>query len=405
MASHTATDFTWLEWPFLNDAHRRLALELDAWCQRHLHDLQEKDLYAACRELVARLGQGGWLRYCVTSGEQAEFGGQHPELDSRSLCIIRETLARHGALADFVFAMQGLGSGAISLAGSDAQKAAYLPAVAEGRKIAAFALSEPEAGSDVGALSCSAQLLADGETYALNGVKTWISNGGLADFYCVFARTQADAGSRGITAFIVDAQTPGLVIDEVIDVMSPHPLASLRFDNCRIHKSQMLGELNQGFKLAMRTLDIFRCSVAAASIGFARRAMQEGLVHARQRKMFGQTLADFQLTQAAFGDMATAIDQSALLTYRAAWVRDVQKRPSTGETAMAKMAATESAQQVIDRALQMFGGKGVVHGHILERLYRDIRSLRIYEGATEVQKLIISRQLMSKDLAQAYEPL
>lgn len=403
MASHTATDFTWLEWPFLDDAHRQLALGLDAWCQRHLHGLQEKDLYAACRELVARLGQGGWLGYSVASGEQAEWGGKHAELDSRSLCIIRETLARHGALADFVFAMQGLGSGAISLAGSDAQKAAYLPAVAAGRKIAAFALSEPEAGSDVGALSCSAQLLEDGETYALNGVKTWISNGGLADFYCVFARTQADAGSRGITAFIVDAQTPGLIIDEVIDVMSPHPLASLRFDDCRIHKSQMLGELNQGFKLAMRTLDIFRCSVAAAAMGFARRAMQEGLVHARQRKMFGQTLADFQLTQAAFGDMATAIDQSALLTYRAAWVRDVQKRASTGETAMAKMAATESAQQVIDRALQMFGGKGVVHGHILERLYRDIRSLRIYEGATEVQKLIISRQLMSK--AQAYEPL
>lgn len=389
---HTQSSPAWLEWPFLDDGHRRLAVELDAWCQDHLQHIDETDLHAACRALVSALGQDGWLRYCVVAGDKGQFGGQAAELDSRSLCIIRETLARHHALADFAFAMQGLGSGTISLAGSDAQKAAYLPAVARGTKIGAFALSEPDAGSDVAALSCRAE--ADGDGYVLNGSKTWISNGGLADFYCVFARTQADAGSRGISAFIVDAGTAGLSVDDSISVISPHPLASLHFENCRVPRSCMLGPPDQGFKLAMRSLDIFRASVAAAAIGFARRAMQEGLQHATRRRMFGQTLADFQLTQAAFGDMATAIDQSALLTYRAAWVRDVQKRASTAETVMAKMAATESAQQVIDRALQMFGGKGVTVGNPLERLYRDIRSLRIYEGATEVQKLIISREVL-----------
>ncbi|MBS0466691.1 MAG: acyl-CoA dehydrogenase family protein, partial [Proteobacteria bacterium] len=313
----------WLEWPFLDDSHRRLAMELDAWCLDHLQHIDETDLHAACRALVAALGAGGWLRYSVVAGDQGQFGGQAAELDSRSLCIIRETLARHHALADFAFAMQGLGSGTISLAGSAAQKAAYLPAVAQGTKIGAFALSEPDAGSDVAALSCRAD--ADGDGYLLNGSKTWISNGGLADFYCVFARTQADGGARGISAFIVDADTAGLRVDESINVISPHPLASLRFENCRIPRGCMLGAPGEGFKLAMRSLDIFRASVAAAAIGFARRAMQEGLQHATRRKMFGQTLADFQLTQAAFGDMATAIDQSALLTYRAAWVRDVQK--------------------------------------------------------------------------------
>ncbi|HEY0202471.1 MAG TPA: acyl-CoA dehydrogenase family protein [Burkholderiaceae bacterium] len=387
---------TWLEWPFLDDTHRKLASELDNWCQQRLQSVDESDVNAACRDLVCAMGQAGWLRYCVPAGSNGQWGGALPRLDSRSLCIIRETLARHHALADFAFAMQGLGSGAISLAGTDAQRQTYLSAVASGQKISAFALSEPDAGSDVAALSCSAQ--KDGNTYVINGYKTWISNGGIADFYCVFARTDAEAGSRGISAFIVDANTPGLFIDEVIDVISPHPLAKLRFDNCRVPADQMLGPLNEGFKLAMRTLDIFRTSVAAAAVGFARRAVQEGLQYASQRKMFGQTLADFQLTQAAFGDMATAIDQSALLTYRAAWVRDVQQRAPTMETAMAKMAATESAQQVIDRTMQMFGGRGVVRASPLERLYRDIRSLRIYEGATEVQKLIISREMLRSRL-------
>ena len=382
----------WLEWPFLAQSHRELAHSLRRWSSEYLQTVDETDTQAACRHLVRTLGTAGWLRYCVPSGPDGELGGALAELDSRSLSIIRETLAQHHALADFAFAMQGLGSGAISLSGTPEQQKAYLPAVARGEKIAAFALSEPDAGSDVAALSCIATL--DGADYVIRGRKTWISNGGIADFYCVFARTDADAGARGITAFIVDKDTPGFVIEEEIDVMSPHPLATLRLDDCRIPARQVLGPINGGFKLAMRTLDIFRTSVAAAAIGFARKALAESMQHATQRRMFGKTLADFQLTQAAFGDMATAIDQSALLTYRAAWVRDVQKRAPTLETAMAKMAATESAQQVIDRALQMLGGRGLVHGSALERLYRDIRALRIYEGATEVQKLIISRELL-----------
>lgn len=383
---------TWLEWPFLDDTHRELAHRLDAWCTQHLTAIDERHIDQACRKIVAELGAAGWLRYCVPAGPDGEWGGALPTLDSRSLCILRETLAGHHVLADFAFAMQGLGSGAISLAGNDAQKRAYLPAVARGEKIAAFALSEPEAGSDVAALRCAAE--KDGDDYLLTGEKTWISNGGIADFYCVFVRTDPEAGSRGITAFIVDADTPGLEIAERLDVMSPHPLATLRFDRCRVHASQMLGGLNQGFKLAMQTLDVFRTSVAAAALGFARKALAEGLAHATQRQMFGGTLADLQLTQAAFGDAATDIDQSALLTYRAAWVRDVQQRAPTLETAMAKMAATESAQRVIDRMQQMFGGLGVKHNHPLERLYRDIRALRIYEGATEVQKLIIGKTLL-----------
>ncbi|MVW70591.1 acyl-CoA dehydrogenase family protein [Bordetella sp. 15P40C-2] len=383
---------SWLEWPFLDDTHRELATRLRAWCGERELPSEDVSPEQACREWVAALGAAGWLRYSVPAGPDGAYGGALDELDSRSLCILRETLAGHHALADFAFAMQGLGSGAISLAGSDAQKRAYLPAVARGEKIAAFALSEPEAGSDVAALSCAA--VKGGDEYVLNGEKTWISNGGIADFYCVFVRTDPDAGARGVSAFIVDTDTPGLEIAEMIDVISPHPLATLRFTNCRVPANQMLGGLNQGFKLAMQTLDVFRTSVAAAAVGFARKALDAALHHAASRRMFGGTLADMQLTQAALGDAATDIDQSALLTYRAAWVRDVQKRPPTIETAMAKMAATESAQRVIDRMQQMFGGLGVKRNHPLEQLYRDIRALRIYEGATEVQKLIISRGLL-----------
>ena len=385
--------FSHLEWPFFNDHHRALAEQLNAWCeQQKLSALDDSDVYAACADLVARMGRDGWLKYAVPSGQQGELGGALPQLESRSLCLIRETLGRHHTLADFAFAMQGLGSGAISLGGNQQLQQRYLPKVAAGKAIAAFALSEPDAGSDVAALSCAA--VADGNDYVLNGHKTWISNGGLADFYCVFVRTDVSAGSRGISAFVVDADTPGFHIEQRIDVMSPHPLALLRFDQCRVPAANMLGELNQGFKLAMRTLDVFRCSVAAAALGFARRALAEGLAHARKRSMFGQALVDFQMTQAAFGDICAHIDSSALLTYRAAWVRDEAGRTPTAETAMAKMVSTESAQWVIDRVLQMFGGQGVVTGNTIERLYRDIRALRIYEGATEVQKLIIARELL-----------
>ena len=289
--------------------------------------------------------------------------------------------------------MQGLGSGAISLAGTHEQKQRYLTRVVSGEAIAAFALSEPDAGSDVAALQCSAHV--DGDYAVLNGTKTWISNGGIADFYVVFARTGEAPGARGISAFIVDADTPGFAIAERIDVIAPHPLATLRFTNCKVPLSQRVGAAGEGFKVAMRTLDVFRTSVAAASLGFARRALDEALHRATTRKMFNQTLADFQLTQAKLAQMATTIDSSALLTYRAAWLRD-QGRNVTREAAMAKMAATEGAQQVIDAAVQIWGGMGVVSGHIVERLYREIRSLRIYEGATEVQQLIIAKDLLQK---------
>jgi len=385
-------DTTWLDWPFFDDRHRALAGELEAWCVDALAGIDHHDTDAACRKLVASLGDAGWLRYCVPAGPDGAWGGALPQVDSRMVCILRETLARHDGLADFALAMQGLGSGAIALMGSDALRCKYLPRVAAGQAIAAFALSEPDAGSDVAALSCSAR--ADGDHYVLDGAKTWISNGGIADFYCVFARTGEAPGARGISAFVVEAGTPGLDIAERIDVMAPHPLATLAFDNCRIPASQRLGEPGQGFKLAMMTLDIFRASVAAAALGFARRALDEAVSRARGRRMFGQALADLQLTQAALGDMATAIDAAALLTYRAAWLRDVQGVRTTREAAMAKMAATESAQAVIDRALQMFGGAGVVSGMPVEKLYREIRALRIYEGATEVQKLIIARELL-----------
>ncbi|MCC7450454.1 MAG: acyl-CoA dehydrogenase family protein [Anaerolineae bacterium] len=381
-----------LSLPFYDDIHRQFADSLAAWCASSLpaHD-EHADVDRACRELVAALGQAGWLRYCVP----AEYGGALPALDSRALCIARETLAYHEGLADFAFAMQGLGSGAITLYGSPELRARYLPRVAAGEWIAAFALSEPDAGSDVAAMSTTATL--DGDHYILNGCKTWISNGGIADFYTVFARSEppdSRPGAKGISAFVVPADTPGLVVAERIEVIAPHPLAMLKFEDCRVPVGQRLGEAGQGFKVAMQTLDIFRASVAAAAIGFARRALDEALNHTRQRRMFGQTLADFQMTQARLADMATAIEAASLLTAQAAWLRDVKGVPTTREAAMAKMTATESAQQVIDAAVQLFGGLGVRRGQVVERLYREIRALRIYEGATEVQKLIIARSLL-----------
>ena len=383
--------------PFFDDAHRQLADGLREWTPAQSVD--ESDDRAACRDWVRRLGDGGWLRYCVA----AEHGGALPALDSRALVVLRETLAFHSPLADFAFAMQGLGSGAISLAGTPAQQAAYLPAVARGDKIAAFALSEPEAGSDVAAMktiaSCGHLTPGSGQNdsdFVLQGTKTWISNGGIADFYCVFAKTNPSGGTRGISAFIVDANTPGLDASRHIHVMAPHPLATLQFTNCNVPATALLGEENGGFKLAMRTLDIFRASVAAAALGMARRALAEAVHHARQRRMFGQTLADFQLTQAKIGEMAALVDSAALLTYRAAWLRDTGQARVTAEAAMAKMTATENAQRVIDMALQMHGGLGVMVGSKVESLYRDIRSLRIYEGATEVQQLIIGKSVLQE---------
>jgi acyl-CoA dehydrogenase len=386
-------DRTHLDWPFFAAEQRELATGLDQWCAgipAIAGPEAERDVDGACRRLVRTLGDGGWLRYCVP----AAYGGALPALDSRALCVVRETLAYHHGLADFAFAMQGLGSGAITLAGSAAQRDRWLPLVARGDAIAAFALSEPDAGSDAAALAMRARRAED--AWVLDGCKTWISNGGIADFYCVFARTGDTPGARGISAFVVPAGTPGLTVAERIDVISPHPLARLEFKDCQLPHAALLGVTGEGFKLAMRTLDIFRASVAAAALGFARRALDESVAHARSRRMFGATLADLQLTQAKLGDMAVEIDAAALLTYRAAWLRDVCNARTTKEAAMAKLAATESAQRVIDAAVQLHGGLGVTHGHIVERLYRDIRALRIYEGATEVQKLIIGRELLKE---------
>ena len=381
-----------LELPFFDDAHRALANGLVAWTREQRVD--ESDDRAACKEWVQRLGAAGWLRYCVPEAH----GGALPELDSRALVILRETLAYHSPLADFAFAMQGLGSGAITLAGTPAQQARYLSAVATGEKIAAFALSEPEAGSDVAAMATQAVQTDSGWT--LNGSKTWISNGDLADFYVVFAKTDPGAGARGISAFIVDAGTPGLDSSARIQVMAPHPLATLTFTDCQIGADALVGPVNGGFKLAMRTLDIFRASVAAAALGMARRAFAEAVTHAKTRKMFGQTLGDFQLTQAKLGEMSALIDAAALLTYRAAWQRDCSATQGAGTpaytaaAASAKLTATENAQRVIDMALQMFGGRGVQVGQTIEHLYRDIRSLRIYEGASEVQLLILGKNAL-----------
>jgi acyl-CoA dehydrogenase len=384
--------------PFIEAPQRALVAEANAWAAKELasaaHEEARDTVDARCRQLVSKLGAAGLTRYCV----RREFGGALPDFDARAICLIRETLAYHDGLADFVFAMQGLGSGAISLAAAPGLQARYLPRIARGEAIAAFALSEPEAGSDVAAMTCRA--VREGEEYVLDGGKTWISNGGIADFYCVFARTRAGevradgtTGAQGISAFVVEASDPGLHIARRIDVNAPHPLAQLEFRGCRIPAARLIGAEGEGFKIAMRTLDVFRSSVAAAALGFARRAFAEAAAHATRRRMFGKVLADFQLTQAALADMATAIDAAELLTYRAAWLRDNAK-PVTLAAAMAKMAATESAQTVIDRALQMFGGRGVERGEVIERLYREIRSLRIYEGATEVQKLIIGREVL-----------
>ena len=377
-----------LLWPFFEERHRVLASELDEWAGSQGIADQTEDVDSLCRDWVRRLGNAGWLRHAIGG---TAYDGHADAIDTRAICLIRETLARHSGLADFAFAMQGLGSGAICLHGSNEQRRAYLPRVASGNAIAAFALSEPDAGSDVAALSCSA--VRDGDGFVLNGSKTWISNGGIADFYIVFARTGEAPGSRGISAFVVDADAPGFSIAERIHVIAPHPLATLRFESCRLARSALIGAPGQGFKIAMQTLDVFRTSVAAAALGFARRALDAALLRATTRKMFNQILGEFQITQSKLADMATGIDAAALLTYRAAWQRD-GGRGVTREAAMAKMAATETAQKVIDAAVQMWGGLGVVSGNTVECLYREIRALRIYEGATEVQQLIIARDLL-----------
>ncbi len=381
-------DKTYLDWPFLDDSHRNLQSAAADWCEQYAFD-DGDNVDQICRNLVADLGKAGWLKNCVPGA----WGGANDKLDVRSIALCRETLAYYSGLADFSLAMQGLGSGAISLFGTDAQRQKYLPAVAQGDAIAAFALSEAEAGSDVAALATTAE--PSGEEYVLNGEKTWISNGGIADFYCVFARTGEEPGARGLSAFIVEAANPGFEVTRQIDTIAPHPLATVTMKNCRVPKDDRIGEPGEGFKIAMATLDVFRTTVAAAALGFARRALDEAVRHTSTRELFGAPLSALQMTEASIAEMATEIDASALLVYRSAWAKDCYQERVTREAAMAKYFATEAAQRIIDRAVQLFGGRGVVKGNIAERLYREIRSLRIYEGASEVQKVIIARQTYS----------
>ncbi len=387
-------DRTFLNWPFFDEAHRAHAATLAAWSEaaesrwaKQSHGAHS-NVDEACRSLVRELGGGGWLRHAVP----APHGGARSSLDVRTLCLTREILARHDGLADFAFAMQGLGAGPISLFGSDALRAAYLPRVAAGDAIAAFALSEPHAGSDVTAMSTTATREPDG-WWRLDGEKTWISNGGIADFYTVFARWP-EGGERAFAAFVVDASTPGLEVAERIEVTAPHPLARLVFRECRVPGDSLVGEAGKGLRVALGTLDVFRSTVGAAALGFARRALEEALGHARHRRAFGKPLAEFQLVQAKLAEMALAIDASALLIYRAAWTKDVSGGRITREAAMAKLHATESAQRIVDDAVQLLGALGVQTGGRVESLYREVRALRIYEGTSEIQKLVIAGQLL-----------
>jgi acyl-CoA dehydrogenase len=385
-----------LAWPFFEESHRRFADTLARWADATLASLPHHDVDEACRVRVKALGDAGFLKAVVP----AEHGGLNARLDVRTLCVAREILSFRDGLADFAFAMQGLGTGAITLFGSPELKARYLPPVRDGRAIAAFALSEPEAGSDVAALSSTA--VPDGPAAVrLNGTKTWISNAGIADHYVVFVRTGEARGAKGLSAFVVDADAAGLTVGERIEVIAPHPLAPLRFEDVRVPLTNRLGGPGDGFRVAMATLDIFRATVGAAALGFARRALHESVAHATSRHLFGAPLGDLQMTQAAIADSATEVDAAALLVYRAAWTKDAGAARVTREAAMAKMFASEAAQRVIDRAVQLHGGLGVTKGVKVEELYREIRALRIYEGATEVQKIVIARETLRGGAAAA----
>ena len=378
-------DKTFLAWPFFEQRHRALAAEVESWCASNLPSA-DADVYAACRDLVRRLGHDGWLKHTAP-----DPGGAAP-LGVRALCLIRETLARHDGLADFAFAMQGLGAGPISLFGNADQRH-WLTRTRSGEAIAAFALTEQKSGSDVASIVTKAS--RDGNGYVLDGEKTWISNGGVADLYVVFARTGEAPGAKGISAFIVAGDLAGLSVAERLDVISPHPLARITFDRVRVPATSIVGAPGDGFKIAMATLDVFRATVAAAALGFARRALDETLKRVQGRRMFDGTLADLQLVQGSIAEMALDIDAAALLVYRAAWAKDGGAARVTREASMAKLFATERAQRVVDKAVQLHGGDGVRRGHIVERLYRDIRALRIYEGASEVQKVVIARQMLA----------
>ena len=388
------SDLTYMEWPFFDDSHREFAEKLRDWAIKEIQPLENKEpngneeLDHLCREFVKKLGIGGWLQYCVPSSH----GGALESFDVRTLALTREILGYYSGLADFSFAMQGLGSGAITLFGSEEQKDSYLPKVASGERIGAFAISEASGGSDVAAMKTTAEL--SGNEYCINGSKTWISNAGIADFYVLFARTNDAPGSRGISAFVINSDTPGLSISERINVIAPHPLGTLEFKNCKIPTTNMIGNSGEGFKVAMSTLDVFRTTVGGASLGFAKRALDEAIARSKEREAFGKSISEFQLIQAKIADMAVKIDAMALLIYRSAWTRDKKATRVTRESSMAKLYGTEAAQEVIDQAVQIFGGMGVVSGVKVEQLYREIRALRIYEGTSEIQKLVIAGQTL-----------
>lgn len=387
-------DKSFLNWPFFEDHHRKLAADLDAWCESEMRDFDhDEDVDIACKKVVKRFGDAGWLKYSVPKNG----GGLHERLDVRSICLIRETLARRSGLAEFAFALQGLGSGPISQFGSDSLKKRYLPGVAAGKSIPAFAISEIDAGSDLGAMRTTAK--KDGSGFVINGSKTWISNAGIADFYTVFCRFP-EGGDKSFIALVVEANNPGMKVAKRITVMAPHPLGTLEFKDCRVDADALVGTAGKGMGVALGTLDVFRSTVGAAALGFARRALDESVEWTKNRQAFGQKLSDFQITKAKLADMALAIDASALLVYRAAWARDTGADRIPREAAMAKLFATESAQRVIDDAVQLFGGMGVVSGHPVERLYREVRALRIYEGTSEIQKLILAEQLLKEDSAR-----
>lgn len=376
-------DTTYLDWPFFEPRHRALAAALHDWCREHLSHGHSADVDAACRGHVAKLGAAGWLRHTgAADGEK---------LDVRTLCLIRETIAQYDGLAEFSFAMQGLGMGAVTLFGTQAQKE-WLERTRSGKAIAGFAITEPEAGSDAAAAKMTATRVQGG--FLLNGEKTYISNGGIADVYVVFARTGEAPGAKGLSAFLVEANRPGLEVAERIDVMAPHPLARLRFSNVEIPETAMIGNPGEGFKIAMSVLDVFRSTVGAAALGFARRALDETIARVKARKVGGAPLSDLQMVQGHIADMALEIDASALLVYRAAWTKDMGQPRITREASMAKLNATEAAQRVIDMAVQLHGGDGVRHGTPVESLYREIRALRIYEGASDVQRVVIARAVL-----------
>jgi len=387
-------DQSYLDWPFFVEHHREFSKKIRRWAEAEIAPLQHEEpaddeaLDKLTKTFVKKLGEGGWLKYCVPKA----YGGELDSFDVRTLALTRETLSYYSGLADFTFAMQGLGSGSITLFGSEEQKQTYLPSIATGERIGAFAMSEPEGGSDVAAMSTTAQI--DGNEYCLNGTKTWISNAGIANHYVLFARTGEAPGSKGLSAFIIEADTPGLTISERINVIAPHPLGTLILQDCRIPTVNMLGNPGDGFKVAMATLDVFRTTVGGASLGFSRRAMDEAIDRSKSRKAFGGPISEFQLIQEKIADMALKIDAMALLIYRSAWVKDTLDTRVSRESSMAKLYATEAAQEIVDQAVQIFGGMGVVSGVTVERLYREVRALRIYEGTSEIQKLVIARQAL-----------